>query len=71
MTLPRKASAVQPRQYNQIMKTLALWFRTAALIGTLAILAAPKTNMWINEHLEKLLSDNVAHGIDVADTTCP
>jgi len=43
------------------MRTLATWFRTAALIGTVAVLTAPKTNLWMNEHLGNLLSDNIAY----------
>ena len=61
LTLPKGSKALPARQFSAVMRTLALWFRTAALIGTVAVLTAPKTNMWMNEHLGNLLSDNIAY----------
>ena len=42
------------------MRTLALWFRTAALVGAVAVLTAPKTHTWTNNRGDNSLSDNIA-----------
>ena len=51
LTFTKEAKSLPARQYSAVMRTLATWFRTAALIGTVAVLTAPKTNLWMNEHL--------------------
>ena len=61
LTLPRGSKALPPKHFSAVMRTLASWFRTAALIGTVAVLTAPRTNMWTNEHIGNLLSDNIAY----------
>ena len=42
LTLPKGAKSLPAKQHSAVMRTIAVWFRTAALIGTIEVLAAPK-----------------------------
>ena len=60
LTLPPGNMTLPPQKCSNVLRTRACWFRTAAMIGTVAVLTAPKSHMWTNEHISDLLRDNVA-----------
>ena len=60
MTLPPNSSVVPKRKAAQCSKTLSLWFRSAALAGTLAFLFGQRGNSWTDSSIVALCEDGIA-----------
>ena len=60
LTLPRDAQSIPNRKFSAVTRTIATWFRIAAIIGTAVVLMSPKGRSWMDESIQALLTDNVA-----------